>query len=836
MNRFLTLRLLLICAILFPSFAFGQNGYWQTVTRTTISGANTITPYILKSQTWELTDPAAFEALLLETSSAYETATTLELPLPDGSLRPFRVWEKSVMHPLLAAQFPNIHSYTAEAIGDATVTAKLDLNNKGFHAMIFDGEKTSFIAPEASEKSTSYLAFYKKEMAAIPGFSCGANELKNEQEITHQNAQRTNDTMLKTFRLALAATGEYTGFHGGTVADALAAQVVTMNRVNGIYERELSVTMEIIPNNNLIIYTNGLTDPYTNSNGNAMLTQNINNCSNVIGNANFDIGHVFSTGGGGVAFLGSVCGNSKAGGVTGGPAPVGDGFDVDFVAHEMGHQFGGSHTFNGTTSNCGGGNRSASSAYEPGSGTTIQAYAGICGAENLQNNSDAYFHTRSLDQMSSFITTGNGNTCAVATATGNVPATFPSMAATYNIPYKTPFELTASMPTDATADEAITYCWDEYDMGAAAPPNNDISAERPLLRSFFPTTNPTRVFPSLSKILANQLFMIGETLPQRTRDMTFVLTTRDFYQGTGAFNSTFDGASVTLSVQNTGGSTFDVTSQASGTTAWAEGENRTITWQVAGTNAAPVNAPNVDILLSIDGGNTFPFSLASNTPNDGSQVITVPNVTSAGNNISDAVVKVKGSGNVFFQLNKGTITIANNPLPVTLLSFSGQSKNCEVTLTWEIADARDFSHFLVERSADGRNWQTAARVNHEYSKTTYQFSEISPLKKKAFYRMQLVDLDGTTDFSNIILLSLQNCGGAAISISPNPATSFVQINNALQVVSLRLIAADGRMLKEKKCPPASEQHLDIRNFPAGVYVLEALLGNGGSQKVRLVKR
>jgi len=310
------------------------------------------------------------------------------------------------------------------------------------------------------------------------------------------------------------------------------------------------------------------------------------------------------------------------------------------VAHEIGHQFGGNHTFNGTTGSCGGGNRASSAAYEPGSGSTIMAYAGICGAENLQSNSDPYFHSKSLNEITTFITTGGGSSCGTATNTGTT-APVANAGADYTIPRSTPFELTGT-GSDANGD-SMTYNWEQYNLGTAAPPNTD-NGSRPIFRSFNPSTNPKRSFPKLSDIL-NNTATIGESLPTTSRTMVFRLIVRDNRAGGGSY--AIDSANVTVS---SAAGPFAVTSPNTAVT-WTRNSSRTITWNVASTTAAPISCANVEILFSSNGGSSF-SSLVSSTPNDGSQAVTIPNTAT-----TQARIKVRCANNVFFDLSNVNFTV-----------------------------------------------------------------------------------------------------------------------------------------------------------------------------------
>ncbi len=682
-----SLRLLLVAALLgVLAFAIAhgaqantlsagasQDGLWNEVKETSIraQGERRITP--LQYRTLSL-DADALHALLaqapLEFSAEAQTnLTEISLPLPDGGYGRFRFVESPVMEPGLAAKYPEIKTYLGSGIDDPQARLRFDWTPHGFHAMILSDGDTVFVDPYLWGDTQTYVSYFKSAYPSMHQGFVKYEPLGNPhalddlvQQVREQKI--TVGEQLRTYRTAIAATGEYTQFHGGTVPLALAEIVTALNRVTGVYERDVAVRMVLVATNNLIIYTNGATDPYTNDDGFAMLDENQANLDAVIGDANYDIGHVFSTGGGGVAALGAPCvSGTKAQGVTGSPSPVGDPFYIDYVAHEMGHQFGANHTFNSVTGSCGGSNRNASTAYEPGSASTIMGYAGICGADDLQPNSDDDFHSASFDEMIAYTQLGQGNTCAVVTNTGNLPPVVDAGVGGFTIPKNTPFKLTGSA-TDPDGDP-LTYDWEEFDLGPAGSPNSP-SGNAPIFRSFVAVSTPERVFPKMTDIV-NNTQTIGELLPSYARSLTFRLMVRDNHVSPSAGGVSYD--TIAFSVSGTAGP-FLVTAPNT-PVSWEAATPQTVTWDVAGTDAAPVSCTGVDILLSRDGGYTYPVTLVTNAPNDGSENVEVPNEPA--NLVTTARIKVACANNIFFDISNTnfTITAPTSPNPKIDLNGSG---------------------------------------------------------------------------------------------------------------------------------------------------------------------
>lgn len=598
---------------------------------------------------------------------------------PDGRVTKFKVQQNTTMHPGLCEKFPSMRTYDLVGVDDLTQIGKMDVTPLGFHAMVMSDKPTFYIDPMYYGQTEVYMSYYRSDFFTDKIMECDIHANSEEKEVK-RTAKSFGSCELRTYRLAVAATGEYTAFQGGTLAFAQAAQVTTMNRVNGLYERDMAITMEIIANNDLIVYTNSGSDPYTNGSPGVMILENQSNIDTEIGSGNYDIGHVFGTNSGGLAGLGVVCSNnSKARGVTGSSAPVGDPFDIDYVAHEMGHQFKGNHSFNNSCNN----NRNNGTAMEPGSGSTIMAYAGIC-APNVQSNSDDHFHGVNLEEIGSFITSGSHN-CPVITQVNNVAPVISSTNGNVSVPASTPFVLTANA-TDADGDQ-LTYCWEQMDNQISTQSPVSTSTGGPNFRSNSPITSPSRYFPDLTTVVSGGT-NTWEVLSSVSRTMNFRVFVRD-NSVTGGCN---DHADITVSTDANSGPFVVNYPNLTGVN-WLGTSMETVTWDVANTDAAPVSCSLVDIDLSTDGGVTYSTVLASNVANDGAEAVTVPNIST-----TTARIRVMSDNETFYDISDNNFTINMSSVGVShfdLNDFVCYPNPTNGLVTIEFEDVTTYNRLMV---------------------------------------------------------------------------------------------------------------------------------------------
>ncbi len=665
------LRLLFTSFLVLANMAYaGSNQVWTDVATTSKkSSANfALLPNQYRLLKWDavkvlegLDNPLSVlsrRALSLDASNSasLEPLTIpLRIPLPDGSFLTVNMLESDVMAPGLAAKYPQIKTYRVDSADNDGIYGAIEFTEQGFHAMLFmhDGTRL-FIDPrvsdQGSEAETFYISYYDTHYhpAGKKPINCNLpNHHYSHQQsptasslvlpITARKSAQRSGAQLKTFRLAMSATSEYTAVFGSKSA-ALSAMITTVSRVNVIYQRDLAVKLQLVENTDQLIQVNK--SIFSNNNAAAMLTENQREIDRLIGSNNYDIGHVVSTGGGGLATLGSICNEgSKAEGVTGSPDPAGDAFDIDFVAHEIGHQLGATHTFNSETKNCGGANRESATAYEPGSGSTIMAYAGICGAKNnTQNRSDAMFHIISIVQIGDFIETGEGSVCGVTTALNNKQPVADA-GNDFTIPANTPFEL-SGVGSDPDKD-TLAYSWEQIDAGRASD-IDVVEIDNAIFRAFLPTSDPVRIFPTLSTLLLNTPSK-GETIPSLARELNFSFVVRDGKGGVAA-----DEMKVMVSSSNA----FRITSHHSSITLKGNTTSN-LAWDVGSSNSAPVNCSQVDIQLSTNTDYSF-ITVLAKTPNDGFEAVLIPASVDAS---STARFKVKCSDNIFFDISDADLTV-----------------------------------------------------------------------------------------------------------------------------------------------------------------------------------
>jgi len=848
-------------SLFLTGFCVAQKKFWKFETEQTVPKLNTpqlVIPKIYRTfslpfdqyKTVLRTAPKEFE-------TSIDNGLEIELPYPDNSFKKFKIVETRMMADGLATQFPEIKTYIGQGIDEPTATVRIDYTYQGFHACVISPEGALFIDPYQKANTNLYITYFAKdyENPLKQAFGC---KLADGNHISATSSARPLSidapltgscigAQLKTYRVAISCTGEYADSvcpaGNVTVANTMSAIVTTMNRVNGVYQKELDIKLVLVAANASIVYVNPATDPYTgNDDALTLINQSQSNITSVIGTANFDVGHTFSTGSGGLADQGAACySSSKARGVSGNPHPVGDPYDIDYVAHEIGHEFGAAHPFESEMGNCGGPNRITLSAYEPGSGTTIMAYAGICGSDNIQPNSDPYFHTKSFDEIVAYTTSGIGSTCGIVTSTGNHPPVVMMPVSGIKIPKGTPFTLTGGA-TDIDGD-ALTYSWEEWDISnqdnGSAWNSGANSTVRPLFRARIPKTSGSRTFPDMAVILANYPAnppsvmdgLKGETLPQVARDIKFRLVARDNKASGGGVATGGDGCSSSapfkLIVTNDG--PFTVTAPNTAVN-WLGGSTKTVTWSVANTNnVAGINAQNVDILMSIDGGNTYPLTVLANTPNDGTETIRVPNIP------TNATIRfmVRASDNIFFDISNENFTVTFND---TLLQFAARPSRPSITLTWTAVTELNAKGFEVWRSEGNSNnfikigFVDVAGITSSTNNYTLIDNDVQP-GVDYYYRLEQVYLNNTSGFSGIKRAKIDEDGKFVLSLQPQPFNkNAVLFIDGLEPKNFTLIISDaiGRIIERKEVTNTEADRtipVDLNNQASGVYFIRITQDN-----------
>lgn len=722
-------------------------------------------------------DPAALVSALVATphvaegdrrSSGPSAVATIELPSPDGGTQRFAVVAAPVMAPALAARYPTITTYRGVGVDDPDASVRLSLSPDGLHAQVLSPHGHWYVDPYSTTDDTTHISYLGDDLLdghefveigwidadGVHRAAEGQDALSHDpahdpaHDVTHDehtvatSAGRARAApgvvQLRTYRLAVSTTAEYSAFHSpqGDRAEVMAAVVAAVTRVTGIYEDELAISLQLVDGTDGLIFFDAATDPFTNDDAGEMLGENQRTIDDAIGTANYDVGHVFSTGGGGLARIASVgVDGIKAQGVTGSLNPIGDAFWVDYVAHELGHQFGANHTFSGTAGSCGGGNARSATAVEPGSGSTIMAYAGICGDDDLARRSDPYFHTVSHAEIGAHVArVGRGG---AVTNTTNRPPTVSVVGGTrFVIPVNTPFVLTAS-GQDPDGD-TLSYTWEQTDAGVLRRlTQTGATAGGALFRSRPPTHDPSRWFPALTSVDAGLTSALAtcpalpegracwsELLPSTSRTMNFRVTARDDADDAGGR------ATASVVVGAVESRPFAITSHRE-PLVLAPGATVTVTWDVAGTDTGLVDTPTVDILVSVDSGASFPTALAVDVPNDGAHRVRLPASPARA-----VRLMVRGHDNIFFDTTDADISLA--VAPGAPRQVVGTARDRRAAVSWRAPSSDGFSaitSYVVRSSPGGLTCSTTARrrcvvrgltPGVDYTFTVRAFSAVGP--------------------------------------------------------------------------------------------------------------
>jgi len=569
-----------------------------------------------------------------KTNSTKTSGIIISFPNTNGEFERYRIEEASVMSPNLQEKYPEIKSYIGYGIDSPHTYLRFSLSPyKGLSGIILGNKETTLFEPNSKNKN-QITVLKKSNLDKNETFNCLTENNSLEKTFKSSlNIKDADDSIKRTYKIAISVTGEYAAYHGGTLALVNAAITKTLTNINAVFENDFNVSLQLVSTNDAVIYLDAGIDPYgdTSNNYNNELQATLDT---EILEANYDIGHLLSAVGsvdGNAGCIGCVCVNGlKGSGYTSDNTPDGFIFDIDLVAHEIGHQFGANHTW---THN---GNEGENVQMEPGSGSTIMGYAGITGSTNVQANSDPYFHAISIEQITTYF---KSTSCASTTNTGNTTPTV-NAGSNLTLPIGTPFKLVGN-GVDIDGD-ILTYCWEQIDENNAAttyPDASSTDSNSVLFRSYLPTINNIRYFPNLSDLKFGINATQWEKIPIVNRTANFRLTVRD--NKAGGANNNHDDIAVAF---NDAYGPLEVTSQNTSGILWTRETNETITWNVNNTNSLP-GASNVNILLSLDGGATY-NSIVNDIPNNGSYTLTVPKTPAP-----HCRIMIEPTNNNFFAIN-----------------------------------------------------------------------------------------------------------------------------------------------------------------------------------------
>lgn len=815
---------------------------------------------------------------IINSKTAKKGSVEINIPNISGMMEKFLVWESSNFEPELQAKYPDIRAYAGIGITDTKASVNFSLSPKGIQTMVLRANSGSEFIESYPQDPSLYVLFSSKnrDKGSLPLICKTKDVVINKQLLNITGKILANNKVFKTLRLALSCTGEYTLYHGGTKANALAAMSATMTRVNGIFNKDLAVKLEIIANNDLVIYTDAANDPYSPADmGAAEIDPKWpdelqNTLTNIIKEENYDLGHLFgaSGGGGNAGCIGCVCNVGKGTAFTS-PSdniPEGDTFDINFVAHEMGHQLGANHTWSFNSAERTGVN------VEPGSGSTIMGYAGITSDYDVQSNSDDYFAYASIKQIQDNL---NSKTCPVSTPLTNSPPVV-SAGLDYMIPRGTAFVLKGT-GTDVDGD-VMTYTWEQNDSAITSGEENSYAVPTktngPLFRSLYPGSSPIRFMPNYNNVLSNKLTSKWESVSSVARTLHFVLTARDNAAlGTAQTNSD----EMIVNVSGTAGP-FALTSQNIENLSWFQGTNQTITWSVNSSDVMG-GSTNVNIKLSIDGGLTFQTVLLANTPNDGTETIAVPNIEA-----KNCRIVIEPTANIFYAINskpfaigysvksscasysfaspfpipeQAAYTIRTIDFPASTASVSDVNFNVDFTHSFladvemEIISPQGTTVKLFDRSCGNRNstlvinyddlggdldcavttaqtvapFQSLAAFNGENPQGTWTFRIRDAYKG---------DLGTLNSASMTICTQSYTLSAADFEISdfvmyPNPNKGIFNVQFTSQsTTAVKVLVHDllGRKLFEKQYENKGKfnESIQLKNIQAGLYLLTVIDG------------